>query len=110
MKSTVFWDVMLHNLETTQHSGKAYWLHLLGQSVRQARNHLPDACHLLLVGILLGVLFNPEDGGDMFLQNTGILQTTYHYNPEDCTLHIHYCENLKSKTQNYITFSDNITK
>jgi hypothetical protein len=29
------------------------------------------ACHLLLAGFLLGLLFNPEDGVNMFLLNDG---------------------------------------
>jgi hypothetical protein len=30
-----------------------------------------SACHLLHAGFLLGLFFEPEDGGDMFLQNVG---------------------------------------
>jgi hypothetical protein len=30
-----------------------------------------SACYLLHTGFLLGLFFNPEDGGDMFLQNVG---------------------------------------
>lgn len=59
--SMVFWVVRLRALATTQHSEEAYWLHLIGQRVSQARNHLPDTCHLHLVRFLLGVLFNPKD-------------------------------------------------
>jgi hypothetical protein len=46
---------------------------------------------------LLGLFFDPEDGGDMFLRNKDWLSTTKRrYIPEDGTLHNHRCENLKS--------------
>jgi hypothetical protein len=43
-----------------------------------------SACNLLLLlSFLLGLLFNPEDGGNMFLKNAG------NYNPENHTLSTH---------------------
>jgi hypothetical protein len=40
---------------------------------------------MLLAGYLLGLFFNPEDGGSMFLWNSGelLLWTTQCYIPED---------------------------
>jgi hypothetical protein len=35
------------------------------------------ACCVLHAGFLLGLLFNPEDGGDMFLPDVGWLSTDY---------------------------------
>jgi hypothetical protein len=32
-----------------------------------------SACHFIYVGVLLGVLFYPEDGSDMFLRNVAWL-------------------------------------
>jgi hypothetical protein len=53
---------------------------------------------------LLGLFFEPEDGGDMFLQNIDWLSVDYAalYIPEDGTLHNHCYENLKS----YFIYSD----
>jgi hypothetical protein len=42
----------------------------------------------------LGLLFRPEDGGDMFPRNVVWLSQDYMvFIPEDGTLHNHYCEN-----------------
>jgi hypothetical protein len=30
-----------------------------------------SACYLLHAGFMFGLFFDPEDGGDMFLQNAG---------------------------------------
>jgi hypothetical protein len=40
------------------------------EQVKQETN-MNQGCCLLDVGFLLGLVFNPEDGGDVFLQNTG---------------------------------------
>jgi hypothetical protein len=46
---------------------------------------------------LLGLFFDPEDEGNMFLQNVGSLSTGYTaLHPEDRTLHSHRCGNPKS--------------
>jgi hypothetical protein len=46
---------------------------------------------------LPGLFFDPEDGGDMFLQTLVHFQlTTWHYIPEGRTLRDHRCENLIS--------------
>jgi hypothetical protein len=55
-----------------------------------------SSCYLLHAGFFLGLFLEPEDAGDMFLQNTADFQlTTRRYLPEDRTLHTHRCENLK---------------
>jgi hypothetical protein len=41
------------------------------------KSKLGFTCWLLLVGFLLCILFDPEEGGDMFLRNDGTLSTEY---------------------------------
>jgi hypothetical protein len=54
MKSAIFWDITpCSNVSPPSSESKSY------------------ACHLLSRGFLLGLLFDPEDGGDMFLRNVG---------------------------------------
>jgi hypothetical protein len=43
-------------------------------------------------GLLFSLLFNPEDGGDMFLRNVGCPRTTPRYDTEHHTLE--YLERL----------------
>jgi hypothetical protein len=75
LKSTVGWVTKPCSLEKAQ---------------QQVELIFPPAS----AGFLLSVLFDPEDGGDVCLENVGILRITCHYNPEDPTLHIHRSENL----------------
>jgi methionine salvage enolase-phosphatase E1 len=44
------------------------------------------ACYLFPAGILVGLLFNHNDGGDMFLLLSGFFQITGRYSPEHGTL------------------------
>jgi hypothetical protein len=46
------------------------------------------------VGFLLGILFDPEDGCDMFLRNVWLSPTTRPYNPEDIIYRYHFDRNV----------------
>jgi hypothetical protein len=54
---------------------------------------------------LLGLFFDQEDGGDIFLLIFGwLLRTAWHYIPEYSSLHSQYYENLKSYINYIIPF------
>jgi hypothetical protein len=56
MKSTIFWDIRpCSPLKVKRRFGGT----------------CGSACRLLHAGFLLGLLFDPEDGEDIFLQNVG---------------------------------------
>jgi hypothetical protein len=67
MKSTIFWDIKLCSLlKVNRRFGGTYRLHLQGRRISSVVLSTSfDA------GFLLGLFFDPEDGGDMFLRNVG---------------------------------------
>jgi hypothetical protein len=74
VKSSIFWDIILCNpLKANQHFGGTCHLHLQGQRLSQARNQRERKwqAELFHTDLLRGLFFDPEDGGDMFLRNTG---------------------------------------
>jgi hypothetical protein len=76
MKSTIFWDIMpCSPLKVDQRFRGTYHLHFQGRRISQAnRAPLATCFH---AGFLLGLFFDPEDGGDMLLRNVGRLSTDY---------------------------------
>jgi hypothetical protein len=91
LKSSAFWDITPYSpLNVNQCFGGTCRTNHLGRRISQARNlKETNACHLL------GLFFDPDDGGDTLLRNVRWLSTDYtSLYPEDRTLHKHRCENL----------------
>jgi hypothetical protein len=69
MTNSIFWDITPYSLlKVNRCSGGKCSLHLQGGICQASflQAHF-SACYLLHAGFLLGLFFNPEDGGDMFL-------------------------------------------
>jgi hypothetical protein len=62
MESVAFWVVNPYRSETVRRLVGTYLLHIQDWS-------LSSACRLLLLVLLLDLLFDPEDRGDVFLRN-----------------------------------------
>jgi hypothetical protein len=69
MNNMVFRVVAPSGSERAHHFRGTDCLHLQGSRVSQARN---SSLLTASAGFLLGILSNPEDGGDMSLQNIGL--------------------------------------
>jgi hypothetical protein len=68
MKSSIFLDItQCSPVKVNRHFGGTYHLCLQGQGISKACS----ACCLLHAGFLLGLLFDTEEGSDMFLRNLG---------------------------------------
>jgi hypothetical protein len=70
MNSFFIWDIMpCRPVKVTRRFGGIYRLHLQGRIVGQAEE-MKQAL-LVVCFIMLGLLFDPEDGGDVSLRNVG---------------------------------------
>jgi hypothetical protein len=69
-KSSVIWDITPWSpLKVNRRFGRTCSLYLQGR--------ISSSCYLLHAGFLFGLIFDTEDGGDIFLRNVGCLSTNY---------------------------------
>jgi hypothetical protein len=64
MKSFIFWDITSSLLNANQCSGGTFFLHLFCQRISQGRNQREAGSKS---EPLVGLFFDIEDGGNMFL-------------------------------------------
>jgi hypothetical protein len=89
MQSTVFRVVTSCISGKSRLFGRTYRLYLHGKKISQASTSKKyvanlSACHLFLTGFLLRLLFDLEDGDNIFLRRDGIFSEMRGvYNPED---------------------------
>jgi hypothetical protein len=80
MKRTISWDITLCNpLRVNRSFGGIYRLHLQDRKISRGRNQRESRClrakgrallaTSLHAGLLLGLFFYPENGGDIFFRN-----------------------------------------
>jgi hypothetical protein len=78
MKSSVFWGETPYSLLKVNGSfGRTCRLHLQSRRISLTRNQHDASRTALRAGLLLGLFFDPEDEGNIFLRNVGLLSTDY---------------------------------
>jgi hypothetical protein len=93
-----YWDYSLSSGRITDDQWTEKDLEGSGCGITEALSCLP------LIGFSLGLLFNPEYIGNVFLKNvTCFHQVSQSYIPE--ALPSHHCQNLKSNTVTYLVTS-----
>jgi hypothetical protein len=99
VKSTVFWDVTPFSpAEVHRRFVGTYCHHPHSKKQKASRGRgYAVLASFFIAGFSLGLLFDPEIGGSIFLRHVGgFLPITRRYIPEDTTIHSHLWENSKS--------------
>jgi hypothetical protein len=75
-KSSIFWDITpCSQLKVNRRFGRICHHHIQSRKIGPVRNQ--RECKWPQVGFLLGLFFDPEDGGDIFPRNISRLSTGY---------------------------------
>jgi hypothetical protein len=64
-----------NQLKVTWRFGGTYHIYIQGWKVTHARNQTKPG--IVYIGVLLGLVFNPEDADDVFLRNNDWSSTNY---------------------------------
>jgi hypothetical protein len=92
MKIAVFWDVAPSRSCVNQRFGVTYRLLTIAGCFRLVTQSAATSSRWFLTC----EFFYPEDGGDTFPETSVYIRLARRYIPEDCILHSHRRENLKS--------------
>jgi hypothetical protein len=83
MKTAIFWVANSCFSENPTFSEEAHFTSIFRADYYTREDSSRQKACLFFASFLLGLLFDPEDGGDIVLRNVGLFWRTRIYIPED---------------------------